>query len=216
MNKTTIGIVAAVVIIAGGLYAYSQNGGGGMMSGSEKPHTITGSMKELVASGVSQKCDFAEPQSGTTGTIYISGGKIRGDFSSKSQSGTVAGHMISDGTTVNTWIDGLAQGVKTSFTASSTAGNPDAQKGLDPDKKTDYSCSGWQMDPSKFALPTGVTFMDVSAMMKGMPAGGMGGGAGAAGAAGVKPSTGSASQCNSCSVLPEPQKSQCRTALKCQ
>ena len=209
MSKTVIGAIVVVILAAGGWYVYSQKGGTGaamMQTNTETPSAMQ-SMKDLVASGVSQKCDFTEPQSGTNGTIYIAGGKVRGDFSSKTQAGTIAGHMISDGTTVNTWMDGMSQGFKSSFTASAAPGNTDSQKGLDPDKKTDYKCSPWSADQSKFQLPSGITFTDMSAMMQGSMK------AGADIKAGAMP--GKAAQCSACDMAPEPQKSQCRQALGC-
>ncbi len=204
MNKTVIGIIVAVVVVAaGGWYFYSSKGAS--MMGTDKPQVMQ-SMKELVASGISQKCDFSEPQSNTSGTIYIAGGKVRGDFTSQTQAGTVTGHMISDGTTVNTWMDGMSQGFKSSFAMTEGTGT-DTQKGLDPDKKTDYKCSPWSADETKFQLPGGITFTDMSAMMQG------GAGTGAAPKLGAPPTK--TAQCGACDMAPEPQRTQCRQALQC-
>jgi hypothetical protein len=206
MSKNAlIAIVAVIVIAAAGWFFYTKKGS---MMASEKPQTMQ-SMKELVASGISQKCDFSEPQSNTGGTIYIAGGKVRGDFTSQTESGAVSGHMISDGTTVNTWMDGMTQGIQSSFTMSEGPGNANSQQGLDPDKKTDYTCTPWSADESKFILPAGITFMDVSTMMPGGPNAGTG----------KNPEPGAAptktAQCNACDMAPEPQRTQCRQALNC-
>ncbi len=206
MNKTVIGIIAVILVAAGGWYFYSSTGGSSMMTGGDTPAAMR-SMKELVASGVSQKCDFYEPQSETSGTIYVAKGKVRGDFMSETQSGTFVGHMISDGTTVNTWMEGMNQGFKSSFTTTEGTPAGDSQQGLDPDKKTDYKCSKWSADESKFQLPSGVTFTDMSAMMK------AGAGTGAAPAPGAMPTK--SAQCNMCDQAPEPQRTQCREALSC-
>jgi hypothetical protein len=200
MNKTVIGIVVAVVLVAAGGWYYIYKNGGSFMAA--KPQMMQ-SMKELIASGVTQKCTFNEPQSNTSGTIYIAGGKVRGDFSSQTQAGAMSGHMISDGSTMHTWMDGMAQGFTSSFAMTEGAGT-DTQQGLNPDKKTDYVCEKWSADETKFQVPTNITFTDVSAMMQG--------GAGNAGS--MNPPSKSA-QCNACDMAPEPQRTQCRQALSC-
>lgn len=202
MNRNAlIGLIAVVIFAAGGWYLYSNNGATRSAGTQTPPNQEQGqmlSMKELMASNASQQCTFAEPQSDTSGTIYVSGGKVRGDFETKSESGTVSGHMIADSSTVHTWMDGMSQGFKASFDVAATADkNMEAQQSLNPDKKLDYRCSPWQADRSKFELPAGVTFTDMSAMMQ-QSAGGSG-----------------ASACSACDMAPEPQKSQCKAALKC-
>ncbi len=208
MNKTVIGAIAAVVVVAGaGWYFFSGAGGsiGSMMNSNEPQQQM--SMKELIAMNISQKCDFSEPQSKTAGTIYIADGKVRGDFTSETEAGTMSGHMIADGTTVNTWMDGMNQGFKASFEMSGTTGGGDTQQGLDPSKKTDYKCEKWSKDESKFLLPSGITFTDMSAMMQGGAKAGVG--------AGPNGMPTKSAQCNMCDQAPEPQRTQCREALSC-
>ena len=206
MNTKVIGAIVAVVVLAGaGWYFTSGKSGslGSMMNSNEPQQQM--SMKELIAMNISQKCDFSEPQSKTAGTIYIADGKVRGDFTSETEAGSMGGHMISDGTSVNTWMDGMSQGFKASFEASGTSGQGDTQQGLDPSRKTDYKCEKWSKDESKFQLPSGITFTDMSAMMQGAPK---------AGANPYAVPTKSA-QCNMCDQAPEPQRTQCREALRC-
>ncbi len=204
MNKITIGIIAAVVVVAAGAWFFISGNGGDMMMSSNEPQ-MQMSMKELIAMGRSQKCDFSEPQSNTAGTIYIADGKVRGDFTSQNQGASMSGHMIVDGTTVYTWMDGMNQGFKTSFNPTGAQGEGDTQQGLSPDKKTDYKCETWSKDESKFAMPAGITFSDMSAMMQGkMPS--------SANPNGVPDK---AAQCKACDMAPEPQRSQCREALSC-
>lgn len=209
MNKTVIGAIAVVVLAAGGWYFYSQKGatGSAMMAGNSPTQQM--SMKELVALGKTEKCDFSEPQSKTAATIYIADGKVRGDFTSQSPAGNVSGHMISDGTTVNTWMDGMTQGFKSSFAMTGQKSGTDSQKGLDPEKKSDYKCESWSKDDSKFQLPAGITFTDVSAMMQGGAPG-----SGASAGTSAAP-VGTRNQCAMCDKAPAPQRSQCRQALNC-
>lgn len=203
MSKTVIGIVAAVIVVAAGAWFF-YSGGSDMMMSSNQPQQQM-SMKELIAMGKSQKCVFSEPQSSTGGTIYIADGKVRGDFTSQNQGANVSGHMIVDGTTVYTWMDGMNQGFKTSFNPTGEQGQGDTQQGLSPDKKTDYKCEKWSADESFFAMPAGVTFSDMSAMMQGT----------VKATANPNAMPTKTAQCKACDMAPEPQRTQCREALNC-
>lgn len=179
MNKVAIGIVAAVVIIGAGWYFFM--GGSvpeGAVSGSMMaPQPLVGTptnsqmtLKELLAGDASQQCTFIDNtnDTATQGMIYVSGGKVRGDFSTTQQGKTVSVHMVADGAAMHTWADGMKDGVTVSMMAAKPAGAP--QQGYDPDKKIDYHCTPWTADTTKFDLPKDVNFRDVAGMMQGMPA----------------------------------------------
>jgi hypothetical protein len=181
-----MGIVVAVAIIGAGAYVLMGNKGtapdGAMapegatvptQAGTQQPATSvpTGnpmSLKELLASGTSQQCTFADNVAGATvqGTVYVSGGKVRIDFSSTQQGKTVSGHTMTDGDVFYTWSDGMKDGFKMSMTAAQSSGTQ--QQMLDVDRKVDYHCSPWTSDTSIFALPKHVTFRDMAEMMKGV------------------------------------------------
>lgn len=114
------------------------------------------SFKELLALGTPQKCTFAETvaNSSTTGTVYVSGGKIRGDFTSVTKSTTVKSHMISDGQTVHAWVDGMSSGFKMTLSAGAKAQSPE----MDINRPIDVACTSWTPDVSLFALPTSIKF----------------------------------------------------------
>ena len=175
MSTKVIGILLAIVVIAGGAYYFTKSDSlsEGLRDGAtdKRATDTTGSpmsLKELIVAGIAKQCTFSDESSGaqTSGTVYVGGSKVRGDFSVISQGKTMGMHMISDGATMHTWIDGMADGFKMSMTASHSAG--DTQQGFDADKKINYHCSPWATDDSKFVLPSGVTFRDMAAMMKGM------------------------------------------------
>jgi len=215
MSTKVIGIVVAVVVVAGGAYFF-------MSKGQSMPEGATGtpvantvsspmSLKELIAGGESQQCTFSDDASGTQmqGIVYVGGGKVRSDFTSVAQGQTMSTHMIADGADMYTWVDGMTNGFKMSMAAQKPADNSTQQQGLDSDKKVDYHCSPWSADVSKFVLPTAVTFQDMAAMMQGAMKG--------SGAPSVPSSMqGNAMQCKTCDQLPAAQKGACRTALKCQ
>ena len=217
-NQKVMWIVAAVIVI--GLIAWlamskkpagegemNQTKAGDQTSPAPQAMSNQMSMKELMASGKSQKCtvESSTANSQSQGTIYFGNGKMRGDFTSTASGKTFVSHMINDGTTVYTWTDGMSMAVKMSVSAMdsmttkpASTQNPQA---VDPDAKYDYKCSGWSVDNSVFALPAGINFTDMSAMMN------TGASAGASGSS-------NAAACASCDKAGE-GKAQCLAMLKC-
>src|ERR1700683_114218 len=60
----------------------------------------------------SQKCTFSDSTNKSSGTVYVSGGKMRGDFQSSNNGKTNSSHMLNDGTFVYIWSDGQTNGIK--------------------------------------------------------------------------------------------------------
>ncbi len=210
MSTKIVGVLLAIVVIAGGVY-YITNGdriSATLMGDTAQMPAGPMSLKEMIASGVSQQCTFSDDSSGaqTAGTVYVGGGKVRGDFSATS-GGTVMGmHMIADGTTMHTWIDGMTSGFSMNMAAAQSSTN--TQQSFDSDKKIDYRCEPWTVDASRFVLPSDITFQDMAAMMQGAMPG--------ASAGTVPQMQATAAQCQACDQLPDAQRGACRTALKCQ
>lgn len=139
-------------------------------TGSEK---VKGSIRSLLALGTNSVCTISGTnEMGTVnGTVYISGQMMRGDFTMTQSGKAMESHMIRNGNTVYAWTG--TQGAKMTMdmaneNATSSAGeNRNANANVALDQKVDYSCSPWTKDDTKFAVPTTVNFVDVSAMMKG-------------------------------------------------
>jgi hypothetical protein len=178
-----------------------------------------GSIGDIVAKGGSVTCAIAHAgKEQAQGTIYASGGKVRGDFTAQGAKGPIESHMFSDGTTMYVWSSARPQGIKMAVPASgkSPAGTPpaappgNAQTQL-YNESVDYSCAPWTADASKFVLPQNVSFMDVGAMMGGMKP------QGAGGAPGAKPAGMPAMNCSLCDKAPAgAARDQCRAAMHCQ
>jgi hypothetical protein len=171
MNKALIGLVVAVVVIGGGYY-YWQNAKTNGFDAS-KPYAISGevggtasstaasntkemSLKDLLVSTKAQKCTLKVGTlgAGVDGVVYVSSGKIRGDFSSDSAVGKVGTHMIvRDGSTYS-WVDGFKAGLK----APVVAGTASKSGGVDVNAKFNYDCGTWSVDNSVFTLPKEITF----------------------------------------------------------
>ncbi len=217
MNKNTLIIVAIalVLLLGGGAFmmmnkSASTDGTGSNTSGFKSTtggsNTASKSLKDLIMGGVAQKCTFSA--SGTTGESYVSGGKMRSDYSTTAGGNTVAGHMIVDGTTSYMWMDGQQTGYKMTYDVNE-ADVPEApegqgQQGLDVNQMMDYTCTPWVANGSMFSPPADVTFTDFSAMM---PSAGTG----------TAPAAGNAmpNACAACDSLSGESKTQCLTALNC-
>lgn len=169
--KTIIGIIAAIVIVGGGGYWFaSQNGNGSDTAGmpvpnenaTEQERTVSGSLADIWKQGGNYMCTVSvtDPNAVSSGTVYIAGDRIRGDFTSQTQGQSVQSSMIRMGGMVYTWTNLYPQGFKTPsidtsdpFGGSGDAGSVPAGAG--------YDCDPWTPDESKFELPPGVTFMSL-------------------------------------------------------
>lgn len=125
------------------------------------------SLRKLLAGGKNVVCTFDQTvtNSQSSGTVYISGSDMRGDFTSKTSAGTVESHMITTGGTAYVWSNASTQGMKMSVTE--TQANAQSQAAVDLDANLSYNCSNWTADRSKFSLPSTVTFLDLSTMIQG-------------------------------------------------
>lgn len=173
--KKGVGIVLAIIVIA--LIAYFAFGRKGsdtteqsnttsssQSSDQSSNSTKTSSLKSLISSG-NQSCTYNDGQ--TTGVVYTANGKARMDFTSTTNGVSTASHSVIDGDIYYSWIDGQPSGFKFSMNQSTT-GSAGSNQNVDVNKETNYNCSSWSPDNSKFVLPTGVTFTDLSKLQTGM------------------------------------------------
>ncbi|QQG41301.1 MAG: hypothetical protein HYV90_03965 [Candidatus Woesebacteria bacterium] len=205
-NKAAIAVVVILLLGIAGYFYFSK---------SKNVETASGissgvkSLKELLASGVPQKCTFAsDDESGKTeGTSYIAGGKVRADFTSTLNGKTTVSHMISDNKTSYIWTDDDKNGFKmtvpdsdTKATTAPVTGEAAQASEVDLNQKSDYKCSAWIPDNSMFTPPADVKFTDFSEMFKPSPAAN---------------GSGSSQQCSICDSLTGDDKTSCLSALNC-
>lgn len=173
----------------------------------EQPKIEQASLKSLLGMSGTKKCTFMSTDNatvqgntylGVVGTVYVDNGKMRGEFSGFLNNARVSSYMITDSTTSYVWVDGQTTGYKMSLEKLTAADSAAKQRGIDPNKNFDFSCSNWSGDGSLFTTPTNVQFTDLSAMLEKAPTGGLP----------TKELTGA------CNSLQEPAKSQCESALK--
>jgi len=215
-----IGFVAIIIIIAvlgvlgGGIYMVTQNKASLKTEEKTTSEDATASepvaeinsntsLRALIALGKNLVCTFKETDAdtSTSGTMYIAsaGNQFRGDFTVKTNAdGTINGHMIKQGDYIYSWSDAATQGSKMKAEAESDTEESDTV-GLDDE--AEYDCKSWNVDNSKFKLPSNIEFVDISAFMQT--------GAGASGSI-------NANQCGACDAAPDADsKAQCRAALGC-
>ena len=180
MNKAIWWIIV-IVVVAGGIYysttksaptepaAPASEGAAGQGTFNTAPPTSgQQSLAGLMALGTAQQCAFSQNVVGSSnsGTVYVSAGKVRGDFTSVADGQTTQAHMISDGQDVYTWIEGINLGFKATMSEgqAATPGTP-ASGGVDVNQQLNYDCSPWSVDNSKFAVPTSIQFNAMGAGM---------------------------------------------------
>ena len=213
MNRN-IGIAIAVVVLLGlGGFLFLKKSPATPTDDSKMTQTTGGSttseksLKELVTSGASQQCTFNNPDSKESmGTVYVSGGKVRGDFTVSVQGKDMTTHMIGDGTNSYIWTDGQTTGIKMAFDPATEVQNsntPTQSNGVDVNAKMNYNCESWTADQSKFEVPTTVTFTGINVPKTGTV---------------VKGSTESdmkIQQCAACDNIPPSGREECKKALGC-
>jgi hypothetical protein len=159
------------------------------------------SLRTLMGLANSQSCDYADDKTGTSGKIYISAGRVRGDFATVVNGEATASHMYSDGQTMYIWMDGSAIGYKSSMVSTTPAPTgSQTSSNVDVDQQLDYKCQSWSADESMFRLPSGVDFKDLSSAMA-VPSG--------------TTLPNKATKCSACDSLSGDAKTQCLTALGC-
>ncbi len=181
---------------------------------------MKGTLLDLFNKGGNLQCTFSGAQEGQniSGTIYVSGKKMKGVFEIEMQPTSVTSNMISDGEFVYTWSDMLPTGIKMKLTdaeatadADSTALSPEVMESMKEFQKDyDYDCSKWDVDSTLFVVPKDVTFTDFTNLN---PASLM---------ETAKDATENAEEdagknmCSTCALIPDPEaKAACMTQFKC-
>ena len=163
-------------------------------------------LKDLMASGKSQKCTYSNKLELVTvsGTIYIAGEKMRGDFTSVSKGNNISGHMIVDSQFTYTWTDVSKRGVKVAINQQ-PSGGPLNNQALGINKTFSYNCQDWLGDSAMFVPPSDVVFATYM-LPSGQPSG-------------VVPSSAqdnASSKCSVCDNLPAGSgKDACKAQLHC-
>ncbi len=176
------------------------------------------SLSDFFAMKGTLKCTFSDKTNSGSGTVYLGGGKMRGDFQSQANDTASQTHMVNDGTYVYIWTEGQKNGYKMSLDAVKNeasqvkvSGTPSIVKpqGMDMSQQSNYSCAPWVANATMFKVPSDITFVDYSSMMQRASSD-------AATSHGGAAMQGNQSACSECDKVPAgAARNQCRAALKC-
>jgi len=123
---------------------------------------FTGSFADLAARGGSWKCtiDSSTAQVVSSGTVYVLGSNVRGDFTTAVQGfGNVESHMIADGAYIYTWSPMMPQGAKTKMSSVPQSGiTQTSGQSVSSNQSYSYDCQPSSPDTTLFTLPANVTF----------------------------------------------------------
>ncbi len=183
MNK--ILLVVVLVVAVGGFLFYTSSKGPAPLEtpadtksasplGKLSGQAFSGTLAELVSQKGFLKCSFRKTENGSevSGTTYVSGGRIRTDYSVNvpAVKQTFEGHMIYNGDSAYTWTSVMPnQGFKVKISSiaelapKSTLGNTQNQS-LNIMAANDYTCSPWAPDATVFNIPGDITFTDYSSL----------------------------------------------------
>lgn len=154
--------------------------------------------------GKNLSCTFStdNEQGQTSGTVYIAGEHMRGDFTNNNpNSGTLTSTMIKEGDWMYSWTSSSNQGVKMKFSEIEASTDTKANQYVDPSQQVDYDCKPWTVDRAIFTPPTNITFTDVASQMM---------------EAQEKSKEFRNSQCVACDSLEGEAKAACLKTLDCQ
>lgn len=167
MNKTILIALALVVLVGGGFYVSKQMKPASPSSSTETTQSTTtkGSLRSLLSLGQNTTCTIANPD-GSTGTVFVSAGRVRGDFDTQTDKGAMMTHMIQSDGYMYLWQEGETQGMKVKFDETTSTTDQTTQGNVDLDSEVDLSCVPWVTDGSKFTPPSGVVFTELSAMLQ--------------------------------------------------
>lgn len=175
-NTAIIAIIIAVIALAGGALAFSQINkksaapintqqvADNKPAATEDSSTQKGTLQSLISSGKNVSCEINMPGQNGKGLTFVSGNKLRGDFTINSEGQKeMVSHILSDGTYMYMWTDGVTSGTK--FKIDPDTPKPSFSPGsqtTDLNSPVDLKCSPWSVDNSKFIIPTNIKFSDMS------------------------------------------------------
>jgi hypothetical protein len=176
MNKTALfSVIGVVIVVALGAFLVTKGNSKSTLSDNTDPLIETPGVSgkkmafsEFAKHGGSYKCtvtqylDAGMTQS-TQGTVYLDGGKIRGEYATKVQGMNIDTSVIVRDGFAYTWTSMMPNGYKIAVnqTAGDTGAAASGAYSWNDKMIGDYNCVTWAVDQSKFTLPSGVTFQEI-------------------------------------------------------
>lgn len=169
MKSTLIKILAGLIVVGGGYYAYT--------SSNSSPNVINSAKESLsvvdkLLSGDSYKCvsNIAAMGTVTQATSYAANKMIRTDATMQVAGQTVDTSMLMRDNVMYTWNSKAPLGFKMAFNESEYRAQMEegkdakAQDAYTKDgADIAYSCEKWTADMTKFEVPKNITFSEMKA-----------------------------------------------------
>ena len=175
-NKIIAGVLGAVVVL-GGAYLFMGRDSvntetpNSIAVGEPNPSTPTEqnsgkkmSFDSFLKQGGSYVCTVNQTVQGidSKGTVYINGSNIHGEFNTAVAGMNVDSHFIAKDGFTYTWSRMMqGKGFKAPMStggAGDTSAGTSGQYSFNAEQIGEYDCQPWNVDASKFVLPSGVTF----------------------------------------------------------
>jgi len=172
MSKKLIGLIVVVVVIVGGYFVFSDNKGAENeeLGNTNEEQTAGKKMafSEFLKQGGAYKCEVKQSMGDfeNSGTMYVSGKNLRGEYSTVAEGKTMTSSFISRDGYSYTWSS-LAPGMGFKIKVVEDTEAPNANVDVsgtsvwNANQIGDYNCENWNVDASKFELPKGITFTEI-------------------------------------------------------
>ena len=185
--KLLVGL-AALALVGGGVYTYTTTKTQ-TMPAADTESTSPMSLQTLLSLDVPQVCTFTDSHMGadTSGTVYVAGGKARGDFEVTAVGQTYHAHAVIEEETIYTWIDETKMAFALPLHGEATS---TASQTFDVTKNLNYVCTPWTADQTMFEKPA-LDFKSTHAVDV------------------------SANACAACDAVPEAYRAQCKAVAGC-
>jgi hypothetical protein len=168
-----IGAVGALVVIGTAAYMLFLNpqssdrqSSADITESTQQDSTTANSLRELLGLGKNVTCTMTYPKGNGSGTVYVAGERVRGDFNTPGPEGEMMeSHMIRDNEYGYFWTGAEGTKIKIDETQQAETTEKSQQESVDLDEEVDMDCSSWSVDNSMFNVPQGVEFTDLSEAM---------------------------------------------------
>jgi hypothetical protein len=170
MQKKLIILVILVAVVVGAYFVF---GGSKEVkneelgnTNDEQPSGKKMAFSQFLKQGGAYKCEVKQYMSDfeNSGTMYISGKNMRGEFSTVAEGRTMNSSFISRDGYSYTWSSvtpGMGFKIKAEAETSNESAGVNGTYAWSADQIGDYNCESWVVDTTKFELPKDVTFQEI-------------------------------------------------------
>lgn len=171
MSKTLISVLIVGVVVVGGYFILRSNTKNNeeiVKNGEENTEQKKMAFSEFVKQGGSYKCEVKQSVSDmeNSGTVYLSGNKMRGEFSTIAEGKTMDTLFIMRDGYSYTWSStlpnmGFKMKVMSNTDTTNTNIDTSGNYSWNTEQIGDYNCEAWSADESMFTLPANITFQEL-------------------------------------------------------